>query len=225
MPILLKKVMFAGVLIASLFVFDGDFAFSQEPAAASPKPATVPEQTEKTAPIDPIEALAGKWDFKCSDKGCMMFTDILVGDPDHPSDPKHPEFITIGVAINRSDRKPAYFAFYVPANADHLKGLIITFAKTKKDGDQWKSAVDKNAMTQLDFNSCDQESCVARIHPDIPSSDGQPSINLLEEFLNSDHILFMYFKKGQPYRTIKALFPFQRDYKLLMETELKPVTP
>lgn len=222
MPIYLKIITFSGILIAHSLVSIG---FSQEPAVIRPKSAFVPEQAEKTAQIDPIEALAGKWDSKCSEKGCAMFTDVLIGDPDHPADPKHPEFITIGVAINRSDRKPAYFAFYVPADADRKQGIIIMFSKTVKDGNGWKMVEDKDSMSQLDFNSCDEKSCVARVHPEILSSDGSPSIDLLDKFLNSNHIYFIYTKKGKPFRALKALFPFQRDYKHLMETELKPATP
>ncbi len=225
MSFIRKTVPFIRILIASVIVFSGNSALSQEPAAVSTKPAVVPEQADKTAHTDPIEVLAGKWDSKCGDKGCVMFTDVLIGDPDHPADLQHPEYISIAVAINRSDRKPAYFAFYVPANADHTKGVIIAFAKTKRDGDHWKSDVDKNTMSQLDFNSCDEESCVARVHPEILSSDSSPNINLLDKFLNMNHIYFIYTKNGKPYRALGALFPFQRDYKHLMETELKPTTP
>jgi len=225
MSILPKAITFAGVLIASVIVFSGNSALPQEPAAASTKPAVVPEQVDKTAQADPIEALAGKWDSKCSDKGCVMFTDVLIGDPDHPADPKHPEFITIAIAINRSTRKPDFFSFELPANADRKQGVILMFAKTVKDGNSWKMVEDKDSMSQLDFNSCHKESCIARVHPEILSSDGSPNIDLLEKFLNSSHIYFIYTKKGKPYRSLKPLFPFQRDYKQLMETELKPPTP
>jgi hypothetical protein len=225
MSILPKAITFAGVLIASVIVFSGNSARSQEPAAASIKPAVVPEQIDKTAPVDPIAALAGKWDSKCGDKGCVMFTKVLIGDPDHPADPKHPEFITIAIAINRGTRKPDFFSFELPANADRKQGVILMFAKTVKDGNSWKMVEDKDSMSQLDFNSCDKESCIARVHPEILSSDGSPNIDLLDKFLNSSHIYFIYTKKGKPYRSLKALFPFQRDYKHLMETELKPSMP
>jgi invasion protein IalB len=218
-----------GLLVAVLaFLADGFSGYcapQQKTVAANPTLTTDPVQAEKANLGDPIEALAGKWDIQCGDKGCMMFTDVLIGDSDHPANPKHPEYITIAVAINRSDRKPAYFAFHVPANADHSKGVIITFAKTMKEGVNWKMVVDENAMSQLDFNSCDQESCVARVHSEILSSDGSPNIDLLERFLNSDHVLFLYTKKGKSYRTMKALFPFQRAYQHLMETELKQAVP
>jgi invasion protein IalB len=225
MRIVYKAVTLVGILIASVTVFSGNLALPQEPSAASPKPATAPLQAEMDAQTDPIEALAGKWDSKCGEKGCVMFTDVLIGNPDHPADPKHPEFITIAVAINRSDRKPAYFAFQLPANADRKQGVIIAFIKTVRDGKGWKMVNDKDSMSQLDFNSCDEESCVARVHAEILSSDNSPSIDLLDKFLHMDQIWFLYTKNGVPYRTMKALFPFQRDYKHLMETELKPATP
>ena len=225
MRLLVKAIVLMGFIAILAVGFKSSCAFSQQPVAINPAPAVTPAQTDNAAKVDPIEALAGEWDSKCGEKGCMMFTDILIGDPDHPSDPKHPEYITIGVAINRSDRKPAYFSFHVPADADRKQGVIIMFSKTVKDGNSWKMVEDKNSMSQLDFNSCDEESCVARVHPEILSSDGSPSIDLLDKFLNMNHIFFIYTKKGKPYRALGALFPFQRDYKHLMETELKQTTP
>jgi len=197
----------------------------QELTAPNKAPASPPPQNEKANPTDPIEALAGKWDFKCSDKGCMMFTDVLIGDSDHPSDPNHPEYITVGVAINRSDRKPEFFSFDLPPDADRKQGVIIAFLDTVKDGKGWKLVKDKDSMSQLDFNSCDEESCVARVHAEILSSDGGPGLDLLDKFLHSSQVWFLFTRKGVPYRTMKALFPFQRDYQHLMETELKPTVP
>jgi hypothetical protein len=218
---LIKRSVVAIVLAGGL---TANCAPTQELAGPSKTPASPSLQNEKANPTDPIEALAGKWDFKCGDKGCVMFTDVLIGDPDHLADPNHPEYITIGVAINRSDRKPEFFSFDVPADADRKQGLIIVFAKTVKDGKSWKSVPNDSTMSQLDFNSCDEESCVARVHAEILSPDGSPGIDLLDKFLNMNHIYFIYTKKGKPYRALAALFPFQRDYRHLMETELKAPT-
>lgn len=197
----------------------------QKPAESSPPPASSPAQNGNVNPPDQIEALAGKWDVKCGDKGCMMFTNVLIGDPDHPADLDHPEYITVGVAINRSDRRPQFFSFDVPPDADRKQGVIIAFFDTVKDGNGWKLVKDKDSMSQLDFNSCDEESCVARVHPMILSSDSSPNIDLLDKFLHSSQIWFLFTRKGVPYRTMKPLFLFQRDYQHLMETELKPTTP
>jgi invasion protein IalB len=215
------------VLIVSVLTlrFSGLYAAAQASASAAAAPSAAQAQAEAAPQGDPIEALAGKWDFKCGDKGCVMFTDILIGDPDHPSDPNHPEYIKVGVAINRSDRKPNFFSFEVPADADRKQGVIIAFLNTAKDGKGWKMVEDKDSMSQLDFNSCDEESCVARVHPEILSSDGSPELDLLDKFLHSSQIWFLFTKNGVPYRTMKALFPFQRDYRHLMETELKPTAP
>jgi invasion protein IalB len=225
MRLLSKAIVFVGIITALAASFKSICALSQQPAVTNPATASAPAQPEKTPQTDPIEALAGKWDSKCDEKGCVMFTDVLIGDLDHPADSKHPEYITIAVAINRSTRKPDFFSFELPANADRKQGVILMFSKTVKDGNGWKMVEDKDSMSQLDFNSCDKESCVARVHPEILSSDGSPNIDLLDKFLNSSHIYFIYTKKGKPYRALKALFPFQRDYKHLMETELKSATP
>jgi hypothetical protein len=220
----IKAIVLMGFIAILAVGFKSNCALSQQPVMTKPTPATTPTQVDKTARVDPIEALAGKWDSKCGEKGCVMFTDVLIGDPDHPADPKHPEFITIAVAINRSTRKPDFFSFQLPANADRKQGVIIAFARTVKDGKSWKLVKDKDSMSQFDFNSCDEKSCVARVHAEILSSDNSPNIDLLDKFLHMDQIWFLYAKNGVPYRTMKALFPFQRDYKHLMETELKPAT-
>ena len=170
---------------------------------------------------DPIEALAGKWDTHCGLKGCMMFTDALIGDPDHPADLKHPQYITIAVAINRRDRKLAYIDFDLPPDADRSQGFFVAFAKTSKDGKNWKLTLVKSATAHFSFVNCDENSCIGRALNGLVSSDGEPTINLLQEFLQTDQILFLFTRNGQPYRTMKALFPFQRAYQHLMETEFK----
>lgn len=190
-------------------------------AHAQQNPAPSHPPNDGVAQNDPIEALAGSWDHRCSDKGCVMFTDVLIGDPDHPSDPKHPEYITIGVAIDRIDRKPEYFVFDLPPDADRAQGVLIAFVKTVKDGKEWKMVRDTSGFSQLDFNECNADSCVARVHLQILGSDGAPRIDLLDKFLSMDQIYFIFTRKGVPFRAMKALFPFQRDYKKLMETELK----
>jgi len=214
------------VLVGFIAVLAASYCGPKKKSAVdSPAPAAAPPQADKAPQVDPIEALAGKWDSKCGEKGCMMFTDVLIGDPDHPADPKHLEYITIGVAFNRSDRKPQFFSFDLPPDVDRKQGVIIAFFDTVKSGKGWKLVKDKDSMSQLDFNSCDEESFVARVHPEILSSDGSPGIDLLDKFQHSSQIWFLFTRKGVPYRTMKALFPFQRDYKHLMETELKPSTP
>ena len=149
-----------------------------------------------------------------------MFTDVLIGDPEHPANLKRPEYITIGVLINRSDRKPAYFDFMLPANADHSRGVSISFAGNAKNGVE--SVEERNATFHINFLSCNKGYCIARVQSGIASSTtGGPQIDLLQEFLTSNFITFLYIKDGQQISTIKALFPFQRDYPHLMNTELK----
>jgi len=171
---------------------------------------------------DPIEALAGKWDVHCTEKGCMMFTDVLIGDPDHPADPKNPQYITIAVAINRSDRKPAFIAFDLPTTADHAQGVFIAFAKTLPDGKRWKMELDKTGSSHLSIDSCNDDYCRAvAVHGIVEATKDTPAVDLLQKFLDSSQILFLYTKNGVPYRTMKALFPFQRAYKQLLASDMQ----
>lgn len=181
-----------------------------------------PSQTHAKTKLDPIESLAGTWDIHCMQKGCLMFTDVLIGDPDHPADLKHPQYITIAVALNRSDRKVAYIDFDLPPYADRAQGFFIAFAKTTMDGNEYKTSLDKNATVHLDFFTCNKDSCIGRAPDGMVESQGNQKVDLLREFLRDDQILFLYTKNGVPYRTIKALFPFQRAYKQLMKTHPWP---
>ena len=64
-------------------------SLAQSNAAKDWKDIPVPDSD------DNIEALAGKWDIRCSTNGCLMFTDL-----------QHLEYITIAVAIERQTKRP-----------------------------------------------------------------------------------------------------------------------
>lgn len=180
-----------------------------------------PQASAKSQP-DTIQPWPGKWDVHCMTKGCVMFTDVLIGDPDHPADLAHPQFITIAVAINRSDRKPAFFDFDFPPDADRGQGAFVAFAHREKFGSRWKLAIAKATMFHLSFFTCDADSCIGRVTGHIvPARNGDPPVDVLHQFLTDDQILFLFTRKGVPYRTIKTLLPFQHAYQHLMKTELK----
>ena len=128
----------------------------------------------------------------------------------------------MAVAINRSDREPAFFDFDFPPDADRGQGAFVTFGRTERVGNKWKLALVKPAIFHLNFFSCDHDSCIGRVTGHVvPATDGNPPVDVLHEFLTDDQILFLFTRNGVPYRTIKALFPFQRDYRHLMDTEFK----
>ncbi len=170
---------------------------------------------------DWIDALV-RWDTHCSEKGCIMFTDMLRGDSGDPADPKdRTQYVTIAVAVDRATAKPAYFAIHLPPNAQQDQGVFIGFTKTTKDGDHWKAALDKEGASRIPFASCDKESCVARVTSGLVS-EGRDSHNmdLLEKFLDSDAVLFLYMSQGKPYRTMIPLASFKKEYPKMLKSDL-----
>ena len=48
------------------------------------------------------------------------------------------------------------------------------------------------------------------------------NLNLLEKFLNSNHMLLLYEKDGRSYRTMVLLSSFKKEYQLVLATQLSP---
>ncbi len=143
-------------------------------------------------------------------------TDVLrgySGDP-VPPDPKDARgYVGIYVAVDRTTRKPAYFAFHVDPNSQQDQGVFVAFTKTTKEGGKFKMGLDEGGASRLPFSSCAQDSCVARI-PDGLVDEGKERhrMDLLEKFLNSDSVLILYMKNGKPYRTMILLSSFKKEY-------------
>jgi hypothetical protein len=156
-----------------------------------------------------------KWDTQCSPKGCLLMTDVLRGDSGNPPNPKDPhEYIGIYVAVDRGTQKPAYFAFHIDPTSQQDQGVFIAFTKTTKDGDKWKMGMDADGASRLSFSSCGEESCVARVPGGIVEEAKESHrINLLNKFLNSDAVLFLYMKDGKAYRTMVVLSSFKKEYQ------------
>ncbi len=163
-----------------------------------------------------------KWDTNCSPRGCQMFIDVLRGDSGNPADPKdYREYITIVVAVDRRTLRPAYFSFHMPPNADRDQGVFVSFTRTVREGDHWKLDPDADKSRRIPFVSCNMDSCIARI-PGGLLEEGEEGyrIDLLDKFLNSNHVMFLYMKGGKPYRTMLSLSTFQQEYKRMLTSEL-----
>jgi hypothetical protein len=46
------------------------------------------------------------------------------------------------------------------------------------------------------------------------------SIDSLDKFLNSNHVLFLYMKGGKPYCTMLRLSTFKQEYRRMLTSEL-----
>jgi hypothetical protein len=203
------------LLVAFFCIAASEIEGAQTPGASNTGSASSTHETSGGVP-------ALKWATECSKDYCLISADALVNDSDHPADPNHPEYISIIVEISRANRKPVSFAFGVPPDANKSQGVLVTFANSVQKNGQWHVELAKGALSQLDFTNCSQEFCMARVHAEILGSDGKVGLDLLDQFLHRDFVLLMFTRKGQAYRAMRDLPPFQDAYKHLMENELKP---
>jgi hypothetical protein len=172
---------------------------------------------------DPNDAF--KWDVKCVQRGCMLSLDVLHGaagekSPPDPQDTR--QYISLMVAVDRATRQPAYMAFHFPPDADQKQGFYVGFAKDERVNKEWHVKPDKSAMYDLGFDSCDKDSCVARMREGKVADGKGGFISLFDKFESEDHLWLMYTRAGQPIRTLIPLGPFKSTYQHVLMTELAP---
>ena len=177
---------------------------------------------EKSASADPGDAQV-KWDSTCGARGCLMQADVLRGVSDDPPDPKDfREYVSLNVALDRSLSRPAYFSFLVDPRAQADQGIFITFAKTAQENGKLKVNPDPEGPSRLSIGACDKNACTARVPLGLVE-DGKDAhkMDLLDKFLNSDHLVVLYVRDGHPYRTMVILSTFKKEYTRVMENEMK----
>lgn len=158
------------------------------------------------------------------DRGCMLFLDVLHGaagrkKPPNPKDAR--QYISLMVAVDRLTREPDFLSFHIPPDADRSQGFRIGFAKDQQVQGTWHTKVEENQY-ELAFDSCDKDSCVARMR-EGKVDDGQGGfIDLLQSFHNEDHVWLMYMKNGQAITTMIPLGPFRSAYEHLLTTDMPP---
>lgn len=154
-----------------------------------------------------------------------MQTDVLrgiSGDP-QPPDPKGSrEYIGVNIALERTTQKPAYISCLVDPRAQRDQGVFITFAKTVQVNGKWESHLDPKGRVRIPISQCFDDYCAARIAQGL-TEDGKDShkMDLLQEFLESNHLLVLYTREGKAYQTMVILSSFKKEYQRLMTTELK----
>jgi hypothetical protein len=184
-------------------------------------PTCYGQAIETKDPGDDLADALVQWDMECVPKGCILQTDVLRGHSDDPPDPKDfREYIGIDVPIDRQTRQPEYFAFHVDPRASQKNGIFITFSKTVPNGKSWKLNLDQGGPTRLMFDKCDEESCVVRVPKGlVEEGPDRHKMNLLDKFLESDHMLILYLKGGHAYRTMVILTSFKREYERVLNSE------
>jgi hypothetical protein len=165
------------------------------------------------------------WDTQCQEKGCMLFLDVLHGaageaSPPDPKDSK--QYISLMVAIDRETRKLVYLAFHLPPDADPKQGFFVAFASDRQSNGQVTIEPDKASLMNLGFDSCDADSCIARLREGKVDDGKGGLIDLLQGFNEKDHLWLMYTRKGKPIRTMIPLVPYRTAYRHVLDVELAP---
>jgi hypothetical protein len=185
-------------------------------------------QENKQQVKDPGDDLI-KWETKCAARGCILQTDVIRGNSGNPPDIKDTrEYIGIDIALERSTQKPAYIAIVVDPRVKRDQGVFITFSKTTMEHGQWKMNLDPQGPSRLPIadSDCKDDGCTVRV-PEGLVDDGpdRHKTDLLQRFLDSDHMLVLYIRDGKAYRTMVILSSFKKEYQRVMADEMKPAEP
>jgi hypothetical protein len=162
------------------------------------------------------------WDTQCQEKGCMLFLDVLhgaAGQTTPPDAKDSKQYISLMVAIDRATRKSAYLAFHFPPDADPKQGFFVAFASDTQSNGQITIEPDKASLLNLGFDSCDSDSCVARLREGKVDDGKGGLVDLLKDFNEKDHLWLMYTRKKKPIRTMIPLDSYRIAYQHLLATE------
>lgn len=164
------------------------------------------------------------WHIQCMPKGCIASVDILRGESGDPPDPNDTnQYVSVAVAVNRSDHRPSLLTFEVDPNADQQAGIDLFFAQTVPDGESWKVVVDPNGPMHLPFRHCDKTTCTFFIGGGTPDEATMKSCqDLVGRMQSEDHLVLGYTRAGHSYRTAVSLALFKKAYADLLTQASQP---
>jgi hypothetical protein len=180
------------------------------------------------SPIEDLLKAQQTWHIKCMPKGCIASVDILRGESGDPPDPSDTnQYVSVAVAVNRSDRRPSLLMFEVDPNADQQAGIDLLFAHTVPDGKSWKVVVDPNGPMHLPFRHCSKTTCDFSIGGGTPDEATMKSCaDLVARMQTEDHLFLTYTRGGHSYRTAVSLTLFKEAYaRLLMQASMANESP
>ena len=170
------------------------------------------------SPIEDLLKTEQAWHIKCMPKGCIASVDILRGESGDPPDPNDTnQYVSVAVAVDRSDRRPSLVMFEVDPNADQQTGIDLFFAHTVPDGKSWKVVVDPNGPMHFPFRHCSKTTCIFLIGGGTPDEATMKSCaDLVARMRTEDHLFLSYTRGGHSYSTAISLALFKEAYASLL---------
>jgi hypothetical protein len=139
-----------------------------------------------------------EWDRECGEKACMFYYDVFHKSLDST------ETITITVAVYAKSKKIAFLSIHYPPQAKAYKHAFFAFIKS--DLDSYNLDPIESTMTKVAFESCTEESCVARLWlKEFGSYDLEQSL------LTNKYLWFLYQNSAKPIRAIASLQSFHHQ--------------
>lgn len=152
------------------------------------------------------------WDIEKVDKGSLMYLDV----PYQRDNADSTEYLTLTVAKDTASLRPAFISVIIPNNIVQSNGIFIAFASNVTSNGQRSMKLEKGTMVRINFESCNDETCTARIINGYASSDDGTQQDIFKNFLHYDHVLFLFVYKNGSHKSVAVpLFSFKEQYKNL----------
>src|SRR5258706_6841540 len=145
------------------------------------------------------------WDIEKADKGTLMYLDV----PYQRDNSDSIEYLTITVAKDMAKQRPAFISIIIPNNIVQSNGIFIKFANSIISNGQQTMELEKGKAVRINFESCNDETCTARIINGYASNDDGTQQDIFQKFVNFDHVLFLFIYADGGHKSVAVpLFSF-----------------
>lgn len=152
------------------------------------------------------------WDIEKEKEGALMFLDI----PYERDNSDSIEYLTLTVAKDTVKQRPAFISIIIPNNIVQSNGIFIMFANTLIKSGVHTMQLENGKPVRINFESCNDETCTARIIDGYANSDNSEQEDVFQKFLTFDHVLFLFIYPDGSHKSVAVpLFSFKEQYKKL----------
>lgn len=145
------------------------------------------------------------WDLqKVPGKGTLMFLDV----PYMRDGQDSSEYLTLTVAKDETQNRPAFISVIVPSNVVQSNGIFIKFGNEE---------LEKGEPVRLHFEACHDDICTARIIDGYAiDEETKEKVDIFQKFLNFRRVYFLFIYPDGTHKSVAVpLFSFQEQYKKL----------
>jgi hypothetical protein len=134
----------------------------------------------------------------------MMFLDV----PYQRENQNTEEYLTLTVAKDKSQKRPAFISIIIPNNVVKNNGIFIKFGNED---------LEKASPIRVQFENCKDETCTARIIGGyVSEKDTKEKTDIFQKFLTFKHVYFLFVYSDGSHKSVAVpLYSFQKQYKSL----------